>query len=382
MHACFTFGRCPRSRSILFLLGVGLALGTLLSGCATPAKRLSRTPEQVHGQLMHLLPARVVDRDAWASAVTDAMFALQIEPTPAHLCATLAVAEQESGFAIDPPVAGLGRIALAEIERRADAHHIPRFMLRAALAISSADGRSYAERIAGAHTERELSLVYEDLIARVPLGRRLFADSNPVRTGGPMQVSVDFAQHYARTHPYPYPLLPDDSIRHEVFSLRGGVYFGVAHLLEHQVSYDRMIYRFADFNAGFYASRNAAFQNAVAIASGIALTLDGDLVDYNGGVGETELALRSMIRSLDLSDRQLRRALDASETIEFEKTPLYDRVYALAQARQHAALPRALMPHIDLSSPKITRKLTTAWFAERVEQRYRACLKRAAGDTT
>ena len=69
---------------------------------------------------MHLLPARVVDRDAWASAVTEAMFALQIEPTPAHLCATLAVAEQESGFAIDPPVAGLGRIALAEIERRAE----------------------------------------------------------------------------------------------------------------------------------------------------------------------------------------------------------------------------------------------------------------------
>jgi hypothetical protein len=38
-----------------------------------------------------------------------------------------------------------------------------------------------AERIAGVRTEREMSLVYEDLIGRVPLGKRLFADANPVR---------------------------------------------------------------------------------------------------------------------------------------------------------------------------------------------------------
>ena len=40
-------------------------------------------------------------------------------------------------------------------------------------------------------------------------------------------------------------------------------------------------------------------------------------------------------------------------------------------------MPRQAMPQIDLKSPKITRKLTTEWFATRVEQRYRACEARA-----
>lgn len=39
-------------------------------------------------------------------------------------------------------------------------------------------------------------------------------------------------------------------------------------------------------------------------------------------------------------------------------------------------MPRQAMPQIDLKSPKITRKLTTEWFANRVNERYRGCLER------
>ena len=39
-------------------------------------------------------------------------------------------------------------------------------------------------------------------------------------------------------------------------------------------------------------------------------------------------------------------------------------------------VPRARVPDIALSSPKITRKLTTAWFAERVNQRWKHCMAR------
>src|SRR6185312_8298904 len=139
-----------------------------------------------------------------------------------------------------------------------------------------------------------------------------------------------------------------------VFTRRGGVYFGVAHLLGYPADYDRMIYRFADYNAGFYASRNAAFQSALAIASGRKLALDGDLVAYDEDKpGATELAVRSLARQLDLSDARIRRALDEGESIDFEHTDVYERVFARAQKIAHRKLPRATVPDIALKSPKI-----------------------------
>jgi hypothetical protein len=206
------------------------------------------------------------------------------------------------------------------------------------------------------------------------LGKRLFADFNPVETGGPMQVNITFAEENAGDYPYPIA----SSVRDEVFTRRGGLYFGIMRLLDYQTPYTRKVYRFADYNAGRYSSRNAAFQNATSIVTGTPLARDGDLLAPHAPMnrpGETERAVRAMANDLDMDARTIRKALQRSDRLDFDDTPLYARIYALADARAGKTLSRAMIPSIRLDSPKITRKLTTSWFATRVDARYRRCMR-------
>jgi len=347
----------------------------LLAGCATAPPAPTRPPADTRGEIVRRMPAKVADRALWAADIETAFAAQRIEPSSENICAVLAVVEQESGYVADPAVANLPAIARGEIDRRAAALHVPAFMVDAALAIRSPDGRRYADRLRTVRTERDLSDLYEDMIGSVPLGKRLFADYNPVQTGGPMQVGIPFAESKAAGYPYPV----EGSIRDEVFTRRGGLYFGIAHLLGYRTPYTRKVHRFADYNAGWYASRNAAFQNAVAVASGIPLALDGDLLAPGAPLdrpGQTERAVRTLAAGLRMDDRGIRDALERGDRLDFGDTALYARLYALAEARAGKPLPRAMIPGIRLESPKITRELTTAWFATRVDERYRRCLQR------
>ncbi len=321
------------------------------------------------------MPTNVEQPGSWAVDIQTAFEAQKIEPNSENICAVIAITEQETGFRVDPPVPNLAKIARGEIDRRAAAKHVPNFVVDAALKIRSPDGRSYADRLKRARTERDLSSIFEDLIGSVPLGKQLFADYNPVETAGPMQVSVSFAEANARGYPYPIT----SSLRDEVFTQRGGMYFGITHLLGYRTSYTRKVHRFADYNAGRYASRNAAFQNAVAIASGREIALDGDLLTPGARMdqpGETERAVRALANKIGMDDRAIRQSLAHAGRIDLDDSILVERVYAIAEQRAGKSLPRALIPGIALKSPKITRSLTTAWFATRVEGRYQRCMQR------
>lgn len=382
MHACTLRPKFAASPIIGWLAAAVLAA---LAGCASDerAREAARSPAEIRARIEKLMPAGTPDRAGWAADIQGSLAALEVEPSTANICAVLAVTEQESGFRADPAVPGLSRIAWEEIDRRAERIGVPKFAVRLALQIDSPTGKSYGERLDAVKTEQELSRIFEDFIGMVPMGQRLFAGLNPVRTGGPMQVSIAFAENHAAANGYPFKA--DGSIRHDVFTRRGGMHFGIAHLLAYPATYDKHIYRFADFNAGHYASRNAAFQNAVSQASGIALDLDGDLIRHGSGSdapGSTELAVRALAKQIGMDHAAIRSALEQGDSAAFERGKLYRRVFELAEQLERKALPRAMLPRIDLHSPKITRKLTTEWFAKRVDERHRRCLGRAAAGTS
>lgn len=360
-------------------IGVAAACMVLLFGCAqgpSHGPEPGRSPAENTALISRVLPPGLEDRAGWSADIYAAFAVQDLEVTIDSICATVAVIEQESGFRVDPVVPGLPKTAWAEIDRRAETAGVPVLVVHAALQLNSSDGHSYAERIDAVRTEKQLSDIFRDLIGRVPLGNRLFAGLNPIRTRGPMQVNVAFAERYA-TRPYPYPVKV--SIADELFTRRGGLFFGIAHLLGYPAHYDRDLFRFADFNAGQYASRNAAFQNALSHVSGIPLVTDGALISHadDGQPGSTELAARVAARRLSLSDADVRRALEMGRSEDFEKTALYEQVFDLADRYDGRPTPRATLPRIDLQGPKITRHLTTEWYANSVDARFKRCVKRS-----
>ncbi|PEH29326.1 surface-exposed outer membrane lipoprotein YaiW [Salmonella enterica] len=348
----------------------------ILAGCSSQSGQpvsKGEKPVDEASVVRQKMPASVKDREAWAKDIATTFKSQGLTPTVENICSVLAVAQQEAGYQADPGGPGLSKIAWQEIDRRAERLHIPLFLVHTALKINSPNGKSYSERLDTVKTEKQLSAIFDDFINMVPMGQTLFGSYNPVHTGGPMQVSIAFAEQHAKGYPWKMA----GTVRQEVFTRRGGLWFGTYHLLNYPANYSAPVFRFADFNAGWSASRNAAFQNAVSKASGVKLALDGDLIRYNSKKpGKTELAVRKLEGQLGMSEREIRSQLEKGDSLAFEKTALYKKVYKLAEAKTGKTLAREMLPGIQLESPKITRKLTTAWFAKRVDERRARCMGR------
>jgi hypothetical protein len=160
------------------------------------------------------------------------------------------------------------------------------------------------------------------------------------------------------------------------------MYYGVLLLLGYETGYDRKLYRFADFNAGRYSSRNAAFQSQIAELSGNALAADGDLLlyDKSGKVGtsvsNSEKALRAVLKNsnFELTDEDIRKDLLREKDNDFVQTLTYGALRATYGQVTGKRLVFATVPNIALSSPKIRGKMTTRVFAESVDRRYQSCM--------
>lgn len=356
----------------------GLLALLILAGCTTKTTSpgtvtTAAKPIDIETVAQRKIPQGVKDRAGLAKELLTILKSQHLEQNEENICSVLAVALQESNLQADPAVPGLNKIAWKEIDRRAEKIHIPPLLVHAALRINSPNGKSYSERLDNVQTEGQLSAIFDDFLTMVPMGQKLFGSFNPVRTGGTMQVSVAFAEKH--TDGYPWKIA--GTVRQEVFTRRGGLWFGTYHLLNYPANYTQPLYRFADYNAGWYASRNAAFQSAVSKATGIKLALDGDLILYTSDEpSSTEMAVRKLSTSLDMSDSEIRRALQKGDSLAFENTRLYKQVFVIAEKKAGQPLAREILPGIALESPKITRNLTTAWFAKRVDDRRASCMQR------
>ncbi|MDU2734960.1 MAG: DUF1615 family protein, partial [Mixta calida] len=125
-----------------------LAALLALAGCTSKQPQTpQQTPQQVQARVVKLMPSDVRQKADWASDIATAFRTQKIDASDSHICAVIAVADQETNFNADSPVPGLPKIAWGEIDKRAARLHIPAFLVRTALLIKSPNGRSYADRL-------------------------------------------------------------------------------------------------------------------------------------------------------------------------------------------------------------------------------------------
>ncbi len=376
----------------LKLIGLAAAVFHMLCGgaaCAAETIGVAQTARLI-------VNAERGTRDArgWASDLLDVLRQLEFPQTRENACAVVAVVDQESSFNANPVVPGLGKISEAALRDKLGGVPLLGTAVMSFLGSTPSRDDSYLARIRAAKTERDLDYVYramvEDAAGRASLGtivnsgllNRFIDERNQINTIGSMQVSVKFAVDEARKRRW-LPMALNDvyAVRDDLYTRRGGMFYGALQLLGYETGYNQKIYRFADYNAGRYASRNAALQKVISILSNVKLALDGDLLLYDkagsakAAVSSSEKALRKMGPALGLSDKDIRRDLLREKGERFAETPTFKAVRAAYRERVGTDAPFAVIPEIDLKSPKIRRFMTTRIFAESVNRRYQACMK-------
>ena len=376
------------------------ALSLLASSCArqkvqpinaAPPPRLS--VDEIAGAI----PDGVSDRRSWADAVITALDAIGVTPARQPVCAVLAIIEQESNFVANPTVPDLARIVDAKLDELGKKlgpvgrPAIDRLLAGKAPGTSE----SFSTRLRKVKTERDLDLVFRDLVAyyraqfptaaaTAEIASALFTgedvdDLNPITTAGSMQVSVRFAA--ARGQPRG---LTRAQVRDALYTRAGGVECGTARLFAYQASYARFLYRFADYNADVYASRNAALQEQISILVGTALVSDGDILAYDRNGRALDVDTHSLAALLafrvayapELSERDVRHDAAKEKQLQFESTDTYRAIKRVFQARQGVTPAYARVPEVTLKSPKLSRSRTTAWFAANVDKRFNQCMTR------
>lgn len=320
---------------------------------------------------------RDADAKGWIDDILTSLDDVKMPRTNESMCAVMAVIEQESGYKEDPPVAGLSTL-LANKIKKMGSNLALRLALEVRLDQAMSTGKTFREGIKQIKTERDLSNWYTEFTESrytSPILKYMGKSvDDVVSTVGSMQVSIDYARKVAAS-------LGQSSInmRETLYTRKGGVLFGTAHLFYYPTHYTDMLYRFADFNAGHYASRNAGFQTMVSQLTGKPLNADGDLIEHQAdnpnSVSETQNAVMQLLakKMPNITAQTIQQDLALEKSLDFESTVTYQTVAQLYAQKYKKVLSQQL-PKISLKSEKITRNLTTEWYANSVNRRYQQCL--------
>lgn len=385
----------PGVRNILPLL--------LLTSCASSSRRepapIPPTFEELSvSDVTRLIPSKVKDRIGWAEDVLRALDDTHAGRTAVSVCGVLAIVEQESGYNANPTVAGLSDI----IQKRLDTYAaklgpLGRPLLSKLLAGHSPTNKEpFESRLKHVKTEKDVDLLfrdilqhYEDEYPRAAMAADLLGgmfaathleDLNPVTTAGSMQVSVRFASELGKKHSKSVT-----EVRDELYTRRGGLFYGAARLWGYEAAYEDVIFRFADYNAGLFASRNAEFQEQVHTLTGHTLLLDGDLLSYGRTGQPTDTATSSMkaLEAFRLRHEQGQLSSGAmwadarrEKSQSFEETSTWKAVRQTYQAKTGKAPRYARMPEVAITGPKMSKERDTRWYARNVNRRFEACLKK------
>lgn len=372
-----------------------LSVGVLL--CTSHAKADTSIDVNTTSRLILNAERNLEDAKAWALDLHDVLQQHDLPQTRENICAAIAVIDQESNFKADPPVAGLGKISEAALRKKIGKVPIGGTMALAWLENNPSPQSSFMSRIRNAKTERDLDLAYRSLVeyasksasmdAVVRLGflNTFIEDKNEIDTAGSMQVSVKFALAMAKKRRW-LPMTLDDvyGVRDQLYTRHGGMYYGVKQLLGYDTGYNQKIFRFADFNAGRFASRNAAFQQVTAKLSGEKLSIDGDLLRYGKDgnalkiITSSEKAIRASNAkySLGLTDAEIRTDLLKEKTPDFVSTRTFILLREAFRSATKAQPAFATVPEISLNSLKLSHGFSTRRFAESVNTRYQKCMKK------
>jgi hypothetical protein len=348
-------------------------------------------------QAAKLVPPEEKDREGWAQDVMAALEAHRLYPSAEAVCSVLAVIEQESGFEANPAVPGLARIVQQRLEGYADKLGPLGPPAVRGLLEGKAPGQTqtFEQRLKGVKTERDLDRIFRELLeyyeteypktyVAAQLASSLFKstrleDLNPITTAGSMQVSVSFSADLAGGDEQ-----AERRVREELYTRGGGVYYGTARLLGYEAHYSEPLYRFADYNAGFYASRNAAVQAQVSRLTGLELVPDGDLLAYDKQgepVDEDSNSLKALLAfrqryAPDLSERRVRKDVLKEKELAFEETDTWEAIKRTYQEVTGEAPAYAQLPTVVIRSPKISGEKSTVWFAQSVNRRFQKCMAR------